>query len=126
MDTSSCIGDPKTPVCAVETALACNVRPMPHFCRHAEGALSQAQIGKETYRIDSVKIYRVKSSSSSDMRNRSLFAEVRIRSIGASEEIYVYELQQTSAHIWTIIDDGLESLMGMVIDDQVEYTFKSP
>jgi hypothetical protein len=30
---SQCVGDPKTPVCALETMLACLVRQQPELCR---------------------------------------------------------------------------------------------
>ena len=49
--SSKCIGNPVTPVCAVETFMACWLRPGPDLCRIAGVERDRAFDGSSAYRI---------------------------------------------------------------------------
>jgi hypothetical protein len=58
--TSTCIGEPKTPVCAVETMMACMVRRDESLCRRVgiEKACFDSKISGIAYRIDETRFLR--------------------------------------------------------------------
>jgi hypothetical protein len=55
--TSKCIGDPKTPMCAVETRLACFLRSRPDLCQIAMGLDHDPGFGR--YGHDPGTLYRI-------------------------------------------------------------------
>lgn len=117
---SPCIGDPKTPVCAVETALACYLRNTLDLCR-AVGVVPPAnpsKSGRETYRVMSQRLYRLKQGTPEE--RAKLFAEVAIDSYNPEPERFLFVTQKHQTD-WHVIKEGAEGIIGSLNDDVVEY-----
>jgi hypothetical protein len=84
--TSKCIGDPKTPICAVETFLACFARQKAELCKRVEAP--ETDLGESTqeitYRVLFSKIIRKKDISKSLVDSYWIkpgYAEVEIEEV---------------------------------------------
>ncbi len=94
--TSKCIGDPRTPLCAVETLLACNIRGQIELCqmigRDALDFVGKVHISQKKYFLFSKKTIREQDMSKDlegaywhrigfvelDIKSRSYFEDGRL------------------------------------------------
>ncbi|MFA6020956.1 MAG: hypothetical protein WC722_11900 [Rhodospirillales bacterium] len=75
--TSQCIGDPKTPLCAIETVLACFLRAKVEFCRVGSGDPKYPQrISTEIQPAESRR-YWVAGAEFVTEKNKASFKKVR-------------------------------------------------
>jgi hypothetical protein len=74
--TSTCIGDPRTPLCAAETFLACVARQAPQLCERVavewrSGFAEEPR--EEVYRVRSIKRERLQDFSKDARRDLELY-----------------------------------------------------
>lgn len=118
--TSTCIGTPKTPICATETALACYIRGNPDLCT-AIGAPppgNSPKSSRETYRITSQRFYRTKQGTPEE--RAKIFAEVVIESIDPDPERFIFVLLKRTTH-WDVVNEGAEGIIGELNQRHIEY-----
>jgi hypothetical protein len=74
--TSKCIGDPKTPLCAVETVLACFVREERELCLTGTGGASE-NFGFDKNRSEYSLLYWVAKAELVSEKNKKHYKQVR-------------------------------------------------
>ncbi len=109
--TSSCIGAPKTPVCAVETLLGCFARREAKLCRSITMQPfdpAEAPPTEVSYRILWVLISQEKRDAAKALH--AVVAVERFRDEWA--DIYIHFLNSNGSR-WTIDDWGMEGEIGL-------------
>jgi hypothetical protein len=106
--TSDCIGDPRTPVCAVETLLACFARQDMALCKRVT-ARPVEPVGRKwdiTYRILAVEIQKGTNALKAKPAATE-FADVVIQNFAAGGDRYLHCLERTVAG-WRILGWAIE------------------
>lgn len=118
--TSTCIGVPKTPVCATETALACYIRGNPDLCKTigVTPPGNSPKSSRETYRITSQRLYRTKQGAPEE--RAKIFAEVVIESIDPDPERFIFVLLKRATH-WDVVSEGAEGIIGELNEKHIEF-----
>lgn len=105
--TSHCIGDRSTPICAMETALACTVREGLPGCWVRGRGVAKPFNPAVSYRIESVDTYRLECSKA--FCPQDVFVDIRITT---RDETYLFELRKAAPQTWIVTDNGIEGLKG--------------
>ncbi|MEO5336789.1 MAG: hypothetical protein H7841_07845 [Magnetospirillum sp. WYHS-4] len=112
--TSDCIGDPRTPVCAVETLLACLARSSPDLCTMVGEDVPRTHKEPEgmRYRIERSCYFRPGIPPGGN----DLHADVAVRVFGegdAAEHLY-YHTARATRNGWIVNFRGIEGEVGPV------------
>lgn len=112
--TSTCIGNTSTPVCAVETLLACMTRGDPALCRQSiSGSIAPEPARREKleYRI----LWQLVTQSRTQVPNPLTLATVAVeRMADQGADGYVFLLEQKPGG-WTVDDWGPDGEIGLPI-----------
>lgn len=112
-ETSECIGDPRTPVCAVETLLACFIRQQRSLCEtvtRRKIMFSDQHDEKTEYRILSMRIsidHNATQEPLAPVKMQREYADVEIEDQTVWKDRYNYCLQSTPTG-WEILDWAIE------------------
>lgn len=123
--TSDCIGDPKTPVCAVETFLACIARLDHGLCAKVtkEPLQNTEKLFPFSYRVESSCYYWAAPENVAGSGDaKVLRASVAIRIHNFGDDLYYYSLAPTERG-WEIVFHAIEGEVGPV---EVECKPKPP
>ncbi|WP_337998184.1 hypothetical protein [Oleispirillum naphthae] len=109
--TSSCIGDPKTPVCAVETLLACFARRAAPLCRSVTARPFSADAAPP--RTVSYRLLWLLTSRAKDDRSGTVYATLAVERLSGSwTDIYVHFLESVGSG-WRIEEWGTPGEIGL-------------
>lgn len=109
--TSPCIGDRSTPICAMETSLACTVRDeLPGCWVRGQGNMKPFN-NEVSYRIEAVKTYRL--ACTKRFCPQDAFVDIVIT---RDDETYLFELRKAGPQTWIVVDEGIAGLKGGLPD----------